>query len=800
MSNVIWDPILRKYRKKEAQAGEAHNRQHNIFSPEDHTADGGEEVPAPEETNRLPLIVNNVLKWVSWAKIKALDYAYWVLGYPGKDIKFGLLYNFAAVTDPRNITPAGWHIPTKNEWKVLWLLEPNSAYKCMEVSLEFWNSIANLTNSAKLNLRGAGAVYSYTNNPQVSSFKTQGLYMTSEAYSPGSSAINTVYASPGTSYIAMYGTYKRVYGSVRAVRDSTTLLNGQEGTYTGNNGRTYKTICIGAQEWLAENLAETKYRDGSDIQFGYTNTDDDTSPRYCYPNNDINEVFLLTPKLANITSKKKVSLINSDSAKFNVSDTAIETQISVTTHLQNHHIDSIADHHPVQPINKNKLVGTDPVTGAITFFPRPSEHARQHEIVDNNDHYATESDSLIGTNANGELEYVPKSSIGGGGGSSIKKIYRGSGIYKEQDMGRFMVRLSQCMSTGWLGYGFFELFSYDWSESFSIKCRNEDLEGLVADNCTFNDGVRFSWRFYTEHETGTYNPIVHAYNFAFNFFSFYTYTKNKLASVRIPYSTDLAFLNTVYLGILDEFAITNPSLGEPIAECFRARSSRDTKTKLLSTTKSLGTSFYRVAGLGSGNVLQFSSIDENGTINIHDKSESTFFHLHDSIILSLFYDENSKTWGFYAENKYKAPLRMLQLDRSFMRVYQFVQYSDSGLKRYTFLLIPLTHDRFNIPIYKNWDLDNIDARVVVLFKKQNISERVQEIEFPNIIGKNMQVISLNHFSFLKKYSLASKKDSLDFSFHLFNRDSLTFSPSLGNFQLLLKQPGTDLQIVYKKKI
>ena len=53
--------------------------------------------------------------------------------------------------------------------------------------------------------------------------------------------------------------------SIRLIKDSTTLTHGQTGTYTGNDGKVYRTICIGTQEWLADNLCETLYRDGSPI-------------------------------------------------------------------------------------------------------------------------------------------------------------------------------------------------------------------------------------------------------------------------------------------------------------------------------------------------------------------------------------------------------------------------------------------------------------------------------------------------------------------------------------------------------
>ncbi len=38
---------------------------------------------------------------------------------PANGSKYGKLYNFFAVTDPRGLAPEGWHIPSDDEWKTL---------------------------------------------------------------------------------------------------------------------------------------------------------------------------------------------------------------------------------------------------------------------------------------------------------------------------------------------------------------------------------------------------------------------------------------------------------------------------------------------------------------------------------------------------------------------------------------------------------------------------------------------------------------------------------------------------------
>ncbi len=57
--------------------------------------------------------------------------------------KYGLLYNWYAVTDIRNIAPKGWHVPTDDEWEKLtdYLGGENEAgYKLKEQDTNHWKS------------------------------------------------------------------------------------------------------------------------------------------------------------------------------------------------------------------------------------------------------------------------------------------------------------------------------------------------------------------------------------------------------------------------------------------------------------------------------------------------------------------------------------------------------------------------------------------------------------------------------------------------------------------------------------
>ena len=63
-----------------------------------------------------------------------------------------------------------------------------------------------------------------------------------------------------------------------------------DSTVTDIDGNVYKTITIGAQVWMKENLKVTKLNDGTAIEL-VINDDDwgiSTSPGYCWYDNDVN--------------------------------------------------------------------------------------------------------------------------------------------------------------------------------------------------------------------------------------------------------------------------------------------------------------------------------------------------------------------------------------------------------------------------------------------------------------------------------------------------------------------------------
>lgn len=237
-------------------------------------------------------------------------------GVASTTVKYGLLYNYPAVVDVRNIAATGFSVPAYDDWKTLiFYLDPD-AYEeigedyavlssevvggmLKEIGTEYWESTnEGASNSVGFNLRGAGVRDGdgTFNNLKVSSYllgvSSTGDYLSSDIY-----AINSlVWVS---SDLIAYEINFKIGGSIRLVRPATVaeqLL--PDGTvcdnYVGNDGKEYPTVKIGTQVWLACNLAETKFRTGEDIPEVTNNAEWAalTTSGMCAQNNDHTNVFI----------------------------------------------------------------------------------------------------------------------------------------------------------------------------------------------------------------------------------------------------------------------------------------------------------------------------------------------------------------------------------------------------------------------------------------------------------------------------------------------------------------------------
>ena len=203
-----------------------------------------------------------------------LDKPYIPIPVPATAIKYGLLYNWYAATDARLITSAGWNIPTKAEYLTLINYvkgagtNTDAANALKEIGTTYWDT-SNGLNTFGFNLKGSGMRYFFLLSGFGNIKSNTALHSTDTIvdFTPcGLYVLDNHGMFTGLQWQPTTGYDERIFGlPLRAIKGSTTLTHGQTGTYTGNDGKVYRTICIGTQEWLADNLCETKYRNGDTI-------------------------------------------------------------------------------------------------------------------------------------------------------------------------------------------------------------------------------------------------------------------------------------------------------------------------------------------------------------------------------------------------------------------------------------------------------------------------------------------------------------------------------------------------------
>ncbi|GEM_PF-6255761 len=218
---------------------------------------------------------------------------------PILDYGLGALYNWFVASDIRNIAASGWKVANgMNFTNLMLFIDPtavsnnvnNAGNAAKSTGTNFWTSGDGL-NQYGFNARGAGR------RAEIGFFSQlkEAVYFWSTSYFDHDDfkSVSCLLGSDNTFYVSwesMGGEqYKQNSGHcIALVKESTILLHGQTGTYTGNDGKIYPTICINGTEWVSMPLCETKFRNGDLIPIV---TDNATwgalvSAGMCYYNND----------------------------------------------------------------------------------------------------------------------------------------------------------------------------------------------------------------------------------------------------------------------------------------------------------------------------------------------------------------------------------------------------------------------------------------------------------------------------------------------------------------------------------
>jgi uncharacterized protein (TIGR02145 family) len=193
---------------------------------------------------------------------------------------YGYLYNGYAI-EHVNFPTSGWSVPSDTDFSTLvtYLIDNEYNYDGTTTGNKIAKSMASLTSWDTTTVVGAPGNTDYPTyrNKSGLSIKCVGRRSGGTFLGEGQNTIlwsNTTHTST-KGYL--WFDYQLVYttagtnsaysagASIRLIKDSTTLSDGETSTMTDYDGNVYDTICRGTQEWTVQNWKCTKLNNGTSL-------------------------------------------------------------------------------------------------------------------------------------------------------------------------------------------------------------------------------------------------------------------------------------------------------------------------------------------------------------------------------------------------------------------------------------------------------------------------------------------------------------------------------------------------------
>lgn len=177
-------------------------------------------------------------------------------------VEYGLLYNWWATTDLRGVSSDNdWVVPTKAQLEILQGYLGGASVaggKLKEVGSIYWGLSNAGTNEVGFNGRGSNFRKPDGGNSAVNLGVSCCIATVTDSYG---FQYQGVLSSSVNTFTTSGGNFFNGGASIRLLYVGT----GTPTSYTGNDGKIYRVVTIGTQTWLADNLAETKFRNGDVI-------------------------------------------------------------------------------------------------------------------------------------------------------------------------------------------------------------------------------------------------------------------------------------------------------------------------------------------------------------------------------------------------------------------------------------------------------------------------------------------------------------------------------------------------------